>query len=634
MADGEVRIEIKPDGTQQFIIDVGKAAEDAGEAANKASKGKSGFFKEIWTGAARAVGEGLVSLAAKSTEAIVGVVKDSAAAFADYEQLVGGVETLFGAGGLELTEYAESVGKTVNEVQREYRVMMDAQNAVFQNAANAYKTAGMSANEYMETATSFAARLVSGLGGDTKKAAELTDVAITDMADNANKMGTDLAAIENAYQGFAKQNYTMLDNLKLGYGGTAGEMARLINESGVLGASMTVTAKTVNNVPFDKMISAIHIVQERMGITGTTAKEAATTIQGSVNSMKAAWENLLVGVADDTQDFDKLVKNFVGSASVAADNILPRIETALDGVADLVAALLPEILTMVLDMVPSLLDAADQLITSLLDAILDNLPAFTQAGFDLLVELILGLASNLPTLMPEITGVILDIIDILTDPENLQKLLDAGWDLCVAVIEGLIRASLDLSDRVPEIIDNIVTFLLDAINLEKLDAAGQKLLDSVMIGFLDDGSKIDNAAATIIKRLAKALWNSIFPLRSVSASIGNSIADWIMGGSGSTAISRGTSSAFSTSGAGGGRHASGLTYVPYDGYMAQLHVGERVLTANEARDYDAERYVTQKLMTSGGMGAREIIVPLYIDGHEFARATAWDMGESLAWEEM
>ena len=213
-----------------------------------------------------AISKAALAVTGAAATAVSALAKSAVDGYAEYEQLVGGVETLF----------------------------KDSADVIQGYADEAYKTAGMSANAYMETVTGFSASLLQGLQGDTAKAAEIANQAVIDMSDNANKMGTDMTMIQNAYQGFAKQNYTMLDNLKLGYGGTQSEMARLINDSGVLGDAMTVTAETVNSVSFDKIIEAIHVVQTNMGITGTTAKEAATTIQGSISSMQGALENLMV----------------------------------------------------------------------------------------------------------------------------------------------------------------------------------------------------------------------------------------------------------------------------------------------------------------------------------------------------
>lgn len=234
------------------------------------------------------------------TKAIANIVKSSVDAYSEYEQQVGGIETLF----------------------------KNSSSAVINYASNAYKTAGLSANEYMATVTSFSASLLQSLDQDTETAAEMADRAITDMSDNANKMGTDMTAIQNAYQGFAKQNYTMLDNLKLGYGGTQAEMVRLISDASKMTDIQDELNVTVDegSLSFANIVNAISVVQKNLDIAGTTAKEASTTIQGSLNSAKAAWENLLVGFSDGTQDLDKLMDDFVSSVGTAMGNILPRIK--------------------------------------------------------------------------------------------------------------------------------------------------------------------------------------------------------------------------------------------------------------------------------------------------------------------
>ena len=224
---------------------------------------------------ANVISDVIVKGAEKVTGALKQISSEAINAYSQYEQMVGGVETLFAG----------------------------AEDIVLENAQNAYKTAGISANSYMETVTGFSATLLQGLGGDTQKAASIADQALIDMADNANKMGTAMGSIQYAYQGFAKQNYTMLDNLKLGYGGSQAEMARLINDSGVLNGQMVATAKNVKEIPFDKVIEAIHVIQTNLGITGTTAKEAETTIEGSLNKLKASWENALVEIAQPLDDF-------------------------------------------------------------------------------------------------------------------------------------------------------------------------------------------------------------------------------------------------------------------------------------------------------------------------------------------
>lgn len=271
--------------------DLKNKLDDVDKEVDKKSSSIENSFKKI--GSAIKVG-----LAATSA-AGVAMVTSSVNAFAEYEQLSGGIETLFGKSADVMFEYAH----------------------------DAYKTAGMSANKYMETATSFSASLLQGLGGDTEKAAQYANKAIIGMSDNANKMGTSMEAIQFAYQGFAKQNYTMLDNLKLGYGGTAAEMARLVNESGVMGKSFKATAKNINEVSFDKIIDAINVTQDRLKITGTTSKEASSTISGSFNSMTAAWDNFLVSLTDGEGDsMEFAFKDLYESAKTWLNNIIPVVE--------------------------------------------------------------------------------------------------------------------------------------------------------------------------------------------------------------------------------------------------------------------------------------------------------------------
>lgn len=323
------------------------ALKGAKSFAHEAGDKISDFAQKAENALKTAAKIGAAALGAVST-GVGFLVSAAVQEYADYEQLVGGVDTLFKDASLKVQEYA----------------------------ANAYKTAGLSANEYMETVTSFSASLLQSLGGDTAAAAEKADRAITDMSDNANKMGTDMSSIQNAYQGFNKQNYTMLDNLKLGYGGTQQEMQRLLDDANALNAAQgKLTNYSIES--YADIVDAIHDVQTQMGITGTTAKEAATTIQGSVNSAKSEWHNLMIGIADDNQDFDTLVNNFVDSVYTAADNILPRVETSLDGVLRLVQVasekIVPRVISTVAEKAPDLIDAAAEIVLALVDGITDNL---------------------------------------------------------------------------------------------------------------------------------------------------------------------------------------------------------------------------------------------------------------------
>ena len=415
----------------------------------------------------------------------VGVLAKSAIdGYAEYEQLVGGVETLF----------------------------KDSADVIQNYADNAYKTAGMSANAYMETITGFSASLLQSLDNDTAKAAEKGNQAVIDMADNANKMGTDIQSIQNAYQGFAKQNFTMLDNLKLGYGGTKQEMERLLEKAEELQKVKGIDV-SYSIDSFADIVDAIHVVQTEMGITGTTAKEASTTIQGSISSMKGAWENLMVGLADPTQDFDRLVSNLVDSVITVSENLMPRImavlpqmatgitelaenllplipETlekmlpgVLEGANNLISALLDTLssiadtaipiitenadeiidtlLTGLVDAVPKLVTKAADLCTALITAILDNADIITQGAVDIVIALAEGLSNNLDTLIPAAVKAVLTIVDTLI--YNIDELLDAAEELIKALAEGLINALPELLAKAPEIVTDLIAALVEAI---------------------------------------------------------------------------------------------------------------------------------------------------------------------------
>ncbi|MBR5596481.1 MAG: hypothetical protein IKW30_03645 [Lachnospiraceae bacterium] len=410
-------------------------------------------------------------VAAGATAAAGGLAALGTAAvktYADYEQLVGGVETLFGTGGKNLVEYAETVGKKQYEVYHEFNALMDAQNKVLENASIAYETAGLSANDYMETVTGIAAALKQSTGSEME-AALAADQAIIDMADNANKMGTSMEAIQNAYQGFAKGNYTMLDNLKLGYGGTATEMARLINDSGVLGDAMIDLGDKQNigaalgEVGLAKMYEAIHVIQTELGITGTTADEAFSTITGSGNAMKAAWENLLVGVADDTQNFDVLVDNFVNSVAVFAQNIIPRVGTALQGALNLVIQLAPIIAQqlpgLIKSLAPQVLNAGLGIVTWLVEGIKTNVPVLLEKGYELLQNLVNGFVEAVPEQLPQMLDFVQQMGDSLA--EKVPILIEKGFELVSRLAEGIVSAFPILVEKVPTIISTFANIIND-----------------------------------------------------------------------------------------------------------------------------------------------------------------------------
>lgn len=400
---------------------------------------------------AKTAAKSVAAVFTAATASVAALTKSALDSYAAFEQLTGGIETLF----------------------------KDSNGVVMDFANNAYKTAGLSANAYMETVTGFSASLIASLGGDTAKAAQAADVAITDMADNANKMGTAMESIQYAYQGFAKQNYTMLDNLKLGYGGTKEEMQRLLEDAEKLsGIEYDISS-------FADIVAAIHVVQEELGIAGATAAEAESTIEGSLASMSAAWQNLVTGIADEEQDLDQLIDNFVNSVGIAADNILPRIETILGGIGELIAKLAPTIAQavpgIVAQVVPSLATAAYTLVTSLVGSIVQQAPQMMQGALSLMSSLSAYLQGNLPSLIE--TG--LQMVSGLSASllENASLLIDGAIGLILTLGQGLIDSLPSLIEYVPEIVSNIANIIND--NAPKLLVAAGTLIVELGKGLID-----------------------------------------------------------------------------------------------------------------------------------------------------
>lgn len=477
----------------------------------------------------------------------VGVLAKSAIdGYAEYEQLVGGVETLF----------------------------KDSADVIQNYADNAYKTAGMSANAYMETVTGFSASLLQSLDNDTAKAAEKGNQAVIDMADNANKMGTDIQSIQNAYQGFAKQNFTMLDNLKLGYGGTKQEMERLLEKAEELQKVKGIDV-SYSIDSFADIVDAIHVVQTEMGITGTTAKEASTTIQGSISSMKGAWENFMVGLADPTQDFDRLVSNLVDSVITVSENLMPRImavlpqmavgitelaenllplipETleqmlpgVLEGANNLISALLDTLssiadtaipivtenadeiidtlLTGLVEAVPNLISKAADLCTALISAILDNADILTQGAVDIVVSLAEGISDNLDELIPAAVNAVIKITETLLEADNIDKLLSAAEDIIKALAKGLADSIPLLIEEAPNIVSNLVNALIDVS--EMLHTVGLTFCSSIADELVHHDWA--STAETMLNNLADAIDNA---QKGVKLTIDNILGGNVYGG--------------------------------------------------------------------------------------------------------
>ena len=615
---------------------------------------------------ASTVGKGLLTVtkigAAAVSAGVAGVTaltKMGIEGYAQYEQLVGGVETLF----------------------------KESQGIVRAYAENAYMTAGMSANAYMETVTSFSASLIQSLDGDTARAAEVADMAITDMSDNANKMGTDISMIQNAYNGFAKGNFTMLDNLKLGYGGTREEMQRLLTD-----------AQAISGVKYDissfaDIAEAIHVMQESMGIAGTTAREAASTIEGSLAMMKASWQNLVVGMADENANMEVLINNFVESTAIAAQNLIPRIEQTLAGIGQLITAMAPIIAealpVLVTTLLPTVIEAGISLITALANALVMALPAVKDAllnglviiltdvfgvseekawgfakglntafyaisdGFtamvdsantdgtwlngiwtglqdtgkafcDFLVALWDALSAAFSWLVSEVQtegtffnmvweGIQIYVSAVISHIENVIKMFTAilrgdwstAWEYCKTIVSNVCDTILSLVQNVVEWITGFLGNMLEAgyeliSSLEGgmmdkfaqlLTIVGGWVYDNIIAPILNMGTELYNAGAEILNQF----WDGL-------RSIWDGIKSWWDGLSFST---KNANVNVNTNGA--TPHATGLNYVPYDGYAAILHRGEAVLTAAEARVWRRDGFGGATPAMAGGVVINQYI---------------------------
>lgn len=525
-------------GNSNELQDFTENEEKAGQGAIKLGDLiKANLISEAIIGGFKKLGSAVASLAGK----FVDVGKQAIESFADYEQLVGGVETLF----------------------------KDSAGTVQNYANNAFKTAGLSANEYMETVTSFSASLLQSLGQDTEASAKYADQAIIDMADNANKMGTDIASIQNAYQGFAKGNFTMLDNLKLGYGGTKKEMARLIARANeVKTANGEMADLSIDS--FADITEAIHIIQEEMGITGATAKEASTTISGSVNAMKSAWQNLLTGIADDNANFSDLINNFVESILTVAQNLIPRIQTTIQGLGELVSGLmtnlapqiiavipaliestLPALITSVQTMVDSVVAVLPQLLTAmqgvlpqLLNAITAMLPSLINAGIQIILSLVQGIAQSLPQLVPVVIDAILTIVDNLLN--NVDLIIETGFQLLEALIDGILNAIPVLVEKLPEIIEKFISTLM-SFNYKIMEQGVQiltqlttgiikaipqlvakipQIISSIVKGFADGMGNIKEIGVNILKGIGEGMLSALTSLWNTVKSIANTVVGW------------------------------------------------------------------------------------------------------------
>lgn len=589
---GEAYLQIKP-SMEGVKGELEQAMGDAG--ASSSSSFGSAFASGIGV-----VTKAVTSAVGVAATGVSAITKQSVDAYADYEQLVGGVETLFGAGGKTLEEFAETASVTTRDIENsgidwdkyadtawfenggisgllgemkynfdelgtsaenleeylhfeydlslddakaaveayqnaltddsinaKYESMMTAQQTLLDNAARAYETAGMSANDYMETAIQSAAAMVNSLGGDQEEAARLVDMSITDMADNVNKMGTSMEAVQNAYRGFSRGNFTMLDNLALGFAGTKEGMEELLAK-----------AQELSGVEYDidsyaDIVQAIHVVQDEMGITGTTSEEAAGTISGSLATFKAAWDNLIAGFANPDADLGTLIGNFVKSARTYLDNLMPTIQQALTGIGQVITQITPIIIQLlpglINTLVPPLIEAAVQLVNALVQAlpdiisilldqlpilidlivntILTMLPLIVELGLQFIMALADGLIQNLPTLIPTIVDIVLTMADKLTDPDTLVMLIDAAIQLILALAEGVVRAIPKLIQKAPEIVMNLVEAVIKAAPLI-LDA-GSELIFKLIEGVMTFIFKLVEVGVELVESVKEGFWEKV-----------------------------------------------------------------------------------------------------------------------------
>lgn len=486
--------------------------------------------------------KGIAAGIGATSVAIAALGKESVKGFAEYEQLEGGIKKLYGNMGKTLQDYADANHKSVSEVRDEWQSLENAQNSMLQHADDAWKTAGMSANDYIQNVTGFSAALINSLSGDTEKAAEIADMAMRDISDNANTFGKYTAnELAGVYQALAKGQYQTLDNLNLGFGGTKEGMQGLIDKANELSAEQGQAA----NLQIDSyadIVQAIHLVQESMNITGTTENEAATTIQGSISMTQAAWENLITGMGNSEADLDALITNLIESSGTVVENLIPVVETVLSSMATTIERVVPEIANkipeLITNVVPMLISSAAVVISSLANALLQNAPMILQSGIDLLLKLAEGLVDGLPQAIPTIVETVMNIVEILLD--NSDKLVDAGIEIMIALVEGFINAEPQFLEKMPELLEKLARAIISGAvklgeamielgkvmlsnfvkNLPEYAKAGGKILD-VLFNALIAG------VAGLIKigvQLVKGIWEGI---SSATSWIKQKITSWV-----------------------------------------------------------------------------------------------------------
>lgn len=534
--------------------------------------------------------------------AFVDFAKQAIAEGSELEQSIGGIETLFGAGGKSAEEYAKSVGKSVEESKADYEQLMQAQTLALENADKAYKTAGLSANDYMQTVSGFAASLKQSVQNETE-AAKIADMAVIDMADNANKMGTDMASIQTAYQGFAKQNYTMLDNLKLGYGGTKQEMQRLLDHA----KELTGIEYNIDNLA--DVYNAIHVVQEELGITGTTAKEASETVSGSFATMEASFHNLLGAMATNG-DVETAMAQLVESVGVYLGNLIPMAKNVMTNMFNAIGQMIqqhgPEMITkgveIITNMVSGISSAAPQVMTTitqlllqLIAAIQANLPQLVSSGLQLIGSLADGMMNNLPAILSAIGQLFMSLLSEIIN--HLPEILEKGSEIVGKLAEGVVNA-------IPKILEGIAQLLSQAKDaFFQVDWAqvGHNIIDGVIEGLKAAGGALFDTLKGLASEALSAA-KKVLKIESPSKVFRDEVGEMIPEGM-----------------------AQGITNKAYmvtdavEDISGGLASTAQDLTANIGQDFSYH-------------GTTSIEVPVNLDGREIARGTAVYTDQQLAWE--
>ena len=551
--------------TLRGILTLDKSQYDEGlESAERDAKGFGSKFKGAMGTMAKA---GAAAMgAAAGAVALLG--KNSIQAYADTEQLVGGVKKLYGNMGMSVQDYAKSVNKSVSEVNAEWQRNEKAQEIVLNNAKNAFRTAGLSYNDYMEQATSFSASLINSLGGDTVKAAEQTDVAMRAIADNYNTFGGDMQNIQYAFQGFAKQNYTMLDNLKLGYGGTKTEMERLIADANKW-AEENGKAADLSIDSFSDVVTAIDYIQQKQGIAGTTAREAATTIAGSIGMVKAAYTNLIAGLADPDADISQLAKNLVDSVATAGKNLVPAIEqfgkgfgkalteiapmiikgipkaisTAIPIIAESASQLIGVIVQTMQTALPQLMEVGRNLLQSLADGVGQNAGKFIETGANMVLKfsefinksaktlipvaltliknLAQGIIQNIPTFIATIPQIISNFANVIN--QNAPAILATGVSIIVSLVKGIIQAIPTLIASIPQIIKAFV----DVIEAFSWLSLGKLAVSGIAKGVSAAGGLLKSAITKPISAVKTAISNGFNAAKQRAVSYMQALKDGV-----------------------------------------------------------------------------------------------------------